>query len=105
MLLRVGLGRINGISFSVDDPTAYHDEAREKAIKDAKAKAEQIAKLAGVKLGSPTYISESLYTPGPIYREAVFKTMEAPAPAAAPPPISAGEMDISLTVQIAYNIR
>ncbi|HAZ32097.1 MAG TPA: SIMPL domain-containing protein, partial [Dehalococcoidia bacterium] len=37
--------RIHGIGFTVEDPTPYHYEAREKAFADAKAKAEQLAGL------------------------------------------------------------
>ncbi len=95
------LTRIDSISFSVDDPSVYHEEAREKAMADAKAKAEQLAELAGVTLGKPLYISESTYMPPPIYP--VRMAMEAPVPA--PSPISPGETEISLTVQVAYTIR
>jgi uncharacterized protein YggE len=90
------LTRINSISFSVDDPTPYYKEAREKAMADAKAKAEQLAKLAGVGLGKPTYISEG--TVSPVY----FRAIEAAAPA--PTPISPGELELTLTVQVAYDI-
>jgi len=99
--------RINNLNFSVDDPSAYYDEAREKAMADAKDKAEQIAGLAGMKLGEPTYISES--AAGPIYRGGVVYEMMVPAPAPAPAPaiapsISPGEIEISVNMQIAYSI-
>ena len=42
------LTRIDSINFSVDDPSEYYDEAREEAVANAKAKAEELAKLAGV---------------------------------------------------------
>ena len=96
--------RIQGVSFSVDDPTPYYEEARSKAIEDAKNKATQLAHLAGVKLGKPTYISE-----GAIYRSEVpsyFPEMAggmAPAPGP-PPPISPGELKITVNVQVAYPI-
>jgi uncharacterized protein YggE len=93
------LTRVNYISFSVDDPTRYHDEARDKAMADARGKAEQLASLAGVKLGKPTYISESSYSP-PVYREVPVEPV-APAPAT---PISPGEMEITLNVQVVYSI-
>ena len=51
------LTRINSIGFSIDDATAYYEEAREEAMANAQAKAEQLADLAGVELGKPTYIS------------------------------------------------
>ena len=95
--------RIDSISFSVDDPSAYHEEARKEAMADAKVKAEQLAKLGGVSLGKPTYISESIYMPPPIYRGAIPEAVPVPAPA--PTPISPGELEISLTVQVAYAIQ
>ncbi|MFC1974566.1 SIMPL domain-containing protein [Chloroflexota bacterium] len=94
------LTRIDSIAFSVDDPSAYHEEVREKAMADATAKAKQLAKLAGITLGKPTYISESMQVPSPIYQRAVMEKA-----AAAPMPISPGEMDISLTVQVTYAIE
>lgn len=91
--------RINNIGFSVDDPTPYYEEAREEAMADARAKAEQLAGLAGVSLGKPTYISEgSMYTPS-IYRDAWAEEAAAPST-----PISPGEIELSLTVQVAYAI-
>jgi uncharacterized protein YggE len=96
------LTRVNGISFSLDDPSAYYEEAREKAMADAEAKAEQLAKLGGVSLGKPTYISESVQTPAVIYRDVVMEAaIAAPVPTT---PISPGELEISLTIQVAYAI-
>ncbi len=92
------LTRIDSIGFSVDDPSAYYEEAREKAMADAKAKAEQLAELADAKLGKATYISESSQTPPPIYRQDIYEE----AVPGVETPISPGEMEISLTVQVAY---
>ncbi len=95
------LTRINSIGFSVDDPTPYYKDARQKAMADAKAKAEQMAGLAGVKLGKPTYITESSYlptTPAPVLRAEV---VPAPAPQT---PISAGQLTITVNVQVVYPI-
>ena len=94
--------RIEGIGFSVDDPSAYYEEAREKAMADAKAKSEQLADLAGVRVGKPTYISESTYLPSPIPRQIMYG--EAKVSAAPETPISAGEMEVVLTIQVAYTI-
>ncbi|MFC1901519.1 SIMPL domain-containing protein [Chloroflexota bacterium] len=98
--------RINDLSFSVDDPLAYYDEAREKAAADARERAEKLAAQTGVKLGEPTYVAESTYMP-PAYQGITYAISEGPmpAPAPAPPSISPGEVKITLTVQIAYGIR
>jgi len=94
------LTRINSISFTVDDPTAYYNQAREKAMQDANAKAEQMATLAGITLGKPTYISESGgYIPTPYYLKDYAEGGSASTP------ISPGELDITLSVQVAYAIE
>ncbi|MBI4296203.1 MAG: SIMPL domain-containing protein [Chloroflexi bacterium] len=95
------LTRINNISFTIDDNSAYQKEAREKAMADAKAKAEQMAGLAGVKLGKPVYITESFYAP-PVPIPILRSEAGAPAPTT---PISPGEMDITVTVQVHYAIQ
>ncbi|MBI2836478.1 MAG: SIMPL domain-containing protein [Chloroflexi bacterium] len=95
------LTRIDGISFSVDKPEAFMEEARGKAMADAKAKAQQLAQLGGVSLGKATYIAESGRFPPPI----PLAFAEGRLAAAAPTPISAGEMEITLSVQVVYEIR
>ncbi len=96
------LTRIDNISFSVDDPSDYYEEAREKAVTDAYTKARHLASLAGITLGNPIYISESVQYPPIItrsieYAEAIVAPTETP--------ISPGEMEISLTVQVVYAIK
>ena len=98
------LVRISGVVFSVDNPEEYHAEARKKAMDDAKAKAKQLADLAGVTLGHPLYISESAPTTPPIYRAAMPEAVSAPAPAVETS-ISPGELEITLNVQVAFEIQ
>ena len=92
------LTQIDSIDFSVDNPSAYYEEAREEAMADAKAKAEQLAELAEARLGKATYISEGSQAPPPIYRQDIYEE----AVPAATTSISPGEMEISLTVQVVY---
>ncbi len=95
------LTRINDLSFSVEDPTQYYDEARTKAVQDAKQTASHLATLNNVTLGKPTFVSEgALSTPPPLLMQ---KEVTAPAPALETP-ISPGEIEITLTVQIVYEI-
>ena len=96
------LTRIDSISFSIDDPLAYYEKARQEAMVEAQAKAKQLADLAGVTLGKPTYISES--GSSPIYQgDIMYAKMETTT--AVETPISPGEMEISLSVQVVYAIR
>jgi uncharacterized protein YggE len=98
------LTRINGITFTVDDPTNYYNDARGKAIDNAVAKAKQMADKAGVKLGKVTYITENNnFTP--IYQSFDMKaTAGAPVPAISTS-VSPGELTITTTVQITYSIN
>lgn len=94
--------RIDNIQLGIDDNTAYKNEARGKAIKDAMAKAKQMADIAGVKLGKPVYITESGFSqPQP---RPVFSTMARAESASAPTEISPGETEIQVQVQIVFNI-
>jgi uncharacterized protein YggE len=95
------LTRIDGISFSIDDPTPYLAEARAKAMADAKAKAEQLASLSGVTLGKLIYIQDSSYYYPPTPYSYTAGGMAAPASVT---PISPGELDINGSVQVAYAI-
>ena len=58
MLVGAGANDIGGINFTVTQASKLLDEAREKAIADARRKAEIYAKAAGVTLGAPLSISE-----------------------------------------------
>jgi len=96
------LTRIHGVSFTVDDPSVYEDAARELAIANARAKAQQLAGAAGVGLGKPFYISESggYYPVYYDYGMAVKGGEVYPST-----PISPGETEITLTVQMAFAIE
>ena len=94
--------RIEDIDFSVDDPSEYYQEVRQEAMADAKSKAEQLAELGEVRLGKPTFISEgSMSAPrAPVVVEMAVMRSEGSGT-----PISPGEVEITLTVQVVYAIR
>ena len=97
--------RFNGISFSVEKPEQYYNQARELAMTDAKTKAAQMAQLSGLTLGPATYVSESSYVPTnpvPVYAKLDSAASGAVAPTTS---ISAGETNVTLDVQIAYSIK
>ena len=52
---------------------------------DAKAKAEQLASLAGVKLGKATYVSEGVQVPSSIYPRYEYGMVVPTAPAVETP--------------------
>jgi uncharacterized protein YggE len=90
---------VNGVTFTIDEPEAYYEDARTAAMADAKEKATQLAKSAGVKVGTPISIYESEYystrTSGLVYAE-----MDGNASTS----ISSGQLTVTVTVQVVYTI-
>jgi hypothetical protein len=96
------LVQVGSITLTIDDTSALAKQARELAMADAKAKAEELARLADVELGKPISISESSYTPSPpvYYDRAIAGAEMAPATTS----ISTGELEVVVSVQITYGI-
>ena len=97
------LTQVQGISFTIDDPTELKDQAREDAVNDAKARAQRLADTAGVKLGDPIAIVESSVTPPTPLTYAARGDLAGAE--AAKTPIETGELDINLTVQVVFAIK
>ena len=98
VLVGAGANEIGGINFTVSQASKQLDEAREKAIADARRKAEIYAKAAGVTLGEPISISEE-GAPVPVYRGKMT------APMAAGAPVAQGEETLSVTVGVSWAIK
>ena len=98
-----GANAIHGVNFSVSDTAKLEAEAREKAMADAKARAEQLARAAGVTLDQPMNINE--YTSGPIPFAAEVKAVEAAGFGGGPVPVSTGQIQVNLQVNVTYIIK
>jgi uncharacterized protein YggE len=98
-----GANNIYGIQFTFDDPSALREEARAKAMAEAQAKAQALAQLAGVGLGKPRQISESIIEPGPLYMERAYAI--APSEGGGVTPVLAGQQEVTVQVQVTFDIR
>jgi hypothetical protein len=94
------LTRFQGVGFSIEDTRALQDQARAAAVADLLAKANQIASLAGVKLGEAFFITE---TGGLSPFEGGGRVAFATA-LAVPTPILGGEIDVVVMLQAAFDI-
>jgi uncharacterized protein YggE len=103
-LVASGANNLGDIAFSIRDDKALMAEAREAAVKEATAKAETLARAAGVSLGPIVEISEGYASlPQPMDR---MRGLAAPMMAAAPPPpVAAGEETVSVSVSMSWEIR
>jgi uncharacterized protein YggE len=103
--ISAGATEVKGLSFSVEDPTPATDRARERAFADARHKAEELARLAGVSLGAVRSMSEQSYTPVPVERREFMRFSMAES--AAPPPdvpINLGDTTFSVDVQVVWDL-
>jgi len=95
--------RIQSVRFSVEDSSAVQVQAREMAVLDALAKAKQFATLTGETRGNLLFISES---GGSTPSVRSFDGMEASrlADSAVSTPVSAGELELQVSVQAVFAI-
>ena len=101
-----GATEVSGLQFIFDDPNKLQDDARGKAITDAKSKADELAKQLGVKLVRVVSFNENGGGyPGPMYyaKDSVVG-MGGSEPARAPE-ISVGQNKVSSNVSVTYEIR
>jgi len=98
-----GANSIYGVSFTVSDQSALEAEARDKAMADAKARAEQLAAAAGVTLDQPMNISEYSYGPAPM--AAAVRSFGVGGGGAGPVPVSTGQIQVNLQVSVTYIIK
>ncbi|MGY3531339.1 MULTISPECIES: SIMPL domain-containing protein [Bradyrhizobium] len=100
VLVGAGANDIGGLNFSVSQASKLLDEARERAIADARRKAEIYAKAAGVTLGAPLNIAEVGSAPVPMFRAKM-----ATAGFAAPTPVAQGEETLTVNVTVSWAIK
>lgn len=99
--IEAGANNISGISFTLDDPEPFKDEARTKAIEDARRRAEIMAEAAGIELGNVISISETsspgyIMSSGVAYDEAMVRSEV---------PIEPGELELAVQVSMVFAIN
>lgn len=101
-----GANQINGVSLGFDDPDDKRQEARKLAIEKAKAKAEELAKASGLRLGKVVNVSESGGFSGPpiAYGEGSGGAMPLYDKAVSPN-IEPGNQDITATMMVVFEVK
>jgi uncharacterized protein YggE len=94
---------VRSLSFSIEDPSKLQAQARELAVKQARERAEQLARPAGVDIGRVISISEGVAST-PIQPQAAFAI---PAPRTGEPatPIQTGELEVVVNVTAVFAIE
>jgi hypothetical protein len=100
-----GVTNVSGLTFTIDDRDALMREARQKAITEAKGKAEQLAKDLGVRLVRIVNFSENGGGQPPIYFSKDMAMGMGGAEPESAPTVPAGENRFTSNVSITYEIR
>ena len=100
--VEAGANNVWGVSFGLDSTDALESEAREKAVADARTRAESLAELNDVTVGDVIAISEVIGgSPSPVYAEAAsFRGLGGGGA-----PVEPGELTFSTQIQVVYGIR
>jgi uncharacterized protein YggE len=96
---QAGANRIQGIGFAMSEPREQQDGARARAVEDARAKAELLARTAGVTLGPVVSITEAGRMGPPVMMRAMSDE------AAMPAPIAEGQVAIEVQVDMVFAIE
>jgi uncharacterized protein YggE len=95
--VEAGATTVHGVSFGLSDSSAAVREAREQAVVDARARAEELARLTNATLGPVQTVTEgSAMTGGPMPGGFAYDV------AASAPPINPGQTEVVVSVTIAY---
>ncbi len=98
--VQAGATNVSGITFRVADQTPVESQARTAAMTDAKAKADALAKAAGVNITGVQSISE---ISSPIPSPVMFATAGAVKDSATTP-VQPGNVTLDVTVTVVYLI-
>ena len=101
LAFEAGANTFNDISFSARDTSAQKDRALELAVENARAKAETMAKAAGMKLGDLVRIAEN---DDAYYANDVSYAKAEEADAAGGTQVYASRLQVSATVTIEYSL-
>lgn len=98
-VVRDGANTFNGLNFGLQDASDAQNEARRRAVADARAKAELYAEAAGVALGAIVELKDGVTSsPQPVFMERAALAMSDAVP------IAEGEVSTSARVTITFDI-
>jgi uncharacterized protein YggE len=102
--IQAGANNIFGVNFNVADPTDLQAQAREKAVADAQSRAAELAKLNNVQVGQVLSVSEVIGG-GSVPFGMAYESAAVAGMGGGGGPISPGELEVAVQLQITYAIE
>jgi uncharacterized protein len=100
-----GANLVGDLQFTIDNPEKLKEEARAKAIDQAKANAKNLAKESGISLGKIINVYENSYGYSANLYSAKAMGAGVMAEAAPVPTIQPGQQEINVTINLTYKVR
>jgi uncharacterized protein YggE len=99
--MAAGANNIYGVTFSLSDTSKVEAEARQKAVENARAKAEELAQLTNLALGEVISVSEVIGGGGSGY----YNSLQSAAMGmGGGGPVSPGELELTMQLQVVYSV-
>lgn len=100
-----GSNLVGNLQFTIDDPEQYKDQARAKAIEQAKLRAKNLSAESGVKLGKLINVFENSSAPYYAAYDMNKGIGGGIAPMAATPTVQPGQQEITVTINLTYQVK
>jgi hypothetical protein len=99
-----GINLVNDLQFTIDNPEQFKEQARAKAIAQAKSNAQNLAKESGVSLGKLINVYENSSSSNAVMFSA--KAMGAGiSDSVATPTVQPGQQEINITINLTYQVK
>jgi len=95
--VEAGANQVWGVDLNVSDEDRWQDQAREKAMSDARSRAAELARLAGVELGEVLSISEVVGT-SPVPMMVIQSGRGGGA-------VEQGELSLAMQIQVTFAVQ
>lgn len=99
-VVKAGANQVYGIYFGVADPSTAEAQARDLALANARAKADQLAQASGGTVGQVLVVTENIGSAVPLP-----VMMSARAEDAKSVPLQPGQQTVTLQIQVTYELK
>jgi hypothetical protein len=101
---KYGATEVSGLSFTIDEPENLKSQARDKALMDAKVRADHLSNVLGLRLGSVITYNEYESGGNEMYQPKVMYATDMGGMGGGPAAVSSGSKDVIMNVNVTYEV-